>query len=680
MKTKTKMQRWIPSLITAVALAGSASLCQAQSVITLSNDTSQSPAFYDGFSPVGTEVYTWQATGGPNGGGCIQVVFDGSTTKEIDPAFNVSFTSGQYLQVTFQMKVDSSSGTTTSPFGSYGNLQMALRDSSYSWTSVGYAAIYPPAANGWVTHTYTIPSPSFSVAHLQFQLQAGAAYSGPVTVYIGNVTIVPVPNPWVIDAFTNDTSSTYIWENWSVSSTAALNTSQEAGGGTPNGALQCDFAFPVAAQWAAWGQSWLGHEPSGFAMDPSRFVYWECDVKVDAANSTPFSGGDYGYLTFNIRNGSWGDNSCSPDGVTLDSSYTSWKHVKLALPVISSSVGFDVGLKGNYMGPVRLYIDNIKMSKPTTLPKIQGLAAAGPSGTKITLSGPGNQWDRQSICVPSGTATTVNYTWGGQTPATYSLTITNFPAPANAPGLEGHIFITTGDSGYDETISSPDWNAPNLAVLRVENGTNGGVVASFEWKTNLPSANPDHTYSVNLPAFTSANGTWTLNFSDDTHGSIVGPNGLVVTNITLDADMMTYFTAPSASFVQVGAFKNDSLNAGTSDNKGFILTQVLMTNVNATIFNDDFSAGLTNNYAWRVTSAAAITSIPQGTAYWLKWGVPDNGFTPQSAASVLGGWSDAGITYIYTDTTGTNRFGAVPTVSLPAGNNAFFRLINTNAP
>ncbi len=170
MKMNTKIQRWIPSLITAVAMAGSASFCHAQSPINISFDTGVPSAFYDG-GPAGA-TYTWNATGGPNGFGCEQVVIDGTTTTEIDPAFNVSFTSGQYLQVTFQMKIDASSGTTgTGGSGGYGNLQMSLRDSSYSWTGVGYATIYPPAANGWVTYTYAIPSPSFSVAHLQFQLQ-----------------------------------------------------------------------------------------------------------------------------------------------------------------------------------------------------------------------------------------------------------------------------------------------------------------------------------------------------------------------------------------------------------------------------------------------------------------------------------------------------------------------------
>src|SRR5579864_7916492 len=107
---KKTVSQWLPSLVTALALTGAASLCHAQSTIVLSNDASQSPAFYDG-GPAGA-TYTWQATGGPNGGGCIKGVIDGATTLELDPAFNVSFNSSQYYQVTFQMMVDPASGVT----------------------------------------------------------------------------------------------------------------------------------------------------------------------------------------------------------------------------------------------------------------------------------------------------------------------------------------------------------------------------------------------------------------------------------------------------------------------------------------------------------------------------------------------------------------------------------------
>src|SRR5271168_4084447 len=152
---KTKMQRWIPSLIAVAALAGSVGLCRAQSTIVLSNDSSESSAFYDG-GPAGV-TYTWQATGGPNGGGYLQGV--GTTNTEFDPAFNVSFQTAQYYRVTFQMMVVSGSGTTgAGGSGGYGNLQCSFRDANYSWNGVGYATIYPPAANQWVTYTYAVPT------------------------------------------------------------------------------------------------------------------------------------------------------------------------------------------------------------------------------------------------------------------------------------------------------------------------------------------------------------------------------------------------------------------------------------------------------------------------------------------------------------------------------------------
>ena len=39
-----------------------------------------------------------------------------------------------------------------------------------------------------------------------------------------------------------------------------------------------------------------------------------------------------------------------------------------------------------------------------------------------------------------------------------------------------------------------------------------------------------------------------------------------------------------------------------------------------------------------------------------------------------------GVTYTYTDSSGTNIFGALPSAGLPAGNAGFFELINTNSP
>jgi len=684
MRKKTA-SKWIPSLVTAFALAGFTGLCQAQTAISYTFDSS-----VQGWGALGGGgTYSWDATSGKDGGGCLKVVFDGTTTTEIDPGVTLPapLNQAQYISVSFDLKVDPSSGTTgLGGSGGFGNLQAAFHDSNNSWDGMWYGAIYPPAASDWVTYTFVIPSPYKPAEQtFSFQLQgnSGTGYSAPVTVYIDNVRMNPVSNSWIIDGFTNDTSSTYQNAGWTgISSTAQLTTSKDAGGNlVPAGALQWDIAFPTDNSWQ---QCWLGHEPSGFVMDPSRFVYWECDVMVDAANSMANPDGSYGALSFDIRNGTWGDNFTS--AVTLDSSYTSWKHLKFPLPSITASVGFDIIANNVHAGPIRLYIDNIQMSKPNTLPKMAGLLPGSPGGVKISVNGAGDQWNRQSLCVPAGMDT--GNGWIGVTPASYSYTITNFPTAATSPGFESHVYIVNGDAGfaaggdlnYNETYGGVDWNAATLALMRVQNGTNGGVMTTFEFKTNSTASNPltNNVITCVFSNLTTADGTWSLNFTSDTTGNITGPMG-VVTNFTIAPDVAAQFNG-SVSFVQFGVFKDDAQNSGINDNKGAIFTHVSVTNANGVLFDDDFSGGFTNKYAWRVSSAPLTQWIPQGTKYWLKWTVPDTGFTPQTAAHITGPWTDAGINYIYTDSTGTNRVGAVIDTNLPAGNAAYFRLINTNAP
>lgn len=703
MKPKTKLQRWIPVFAAGLVLLGSNCLGHAAGSIVY--DFASGLEGWAGNEPAGmSATYTWNATGGSSGGGCMQVVFDGTTTTEMDPIVTLPapLNEQQYLSVSIHMKVDPSSGTTGT--GGYGNLQAVLRNASYSWDSIWYGGLHSPLANGWVTYTFVISQPyQPAEQYLQFQFQGSAGYTAPVTVYIDNVTITPVPNPWVVDSFTNDTSSGYSEENWTgISETSSLSTSQDAGGGaTPAGALQMDIGFPVAAQWAAWGQSWvLRTQP----FDPSRFTYFECDVKVDTANSTPFSDGSYGALTIGVRDGAYGGPyNCSPNGIALTASYANWTHLKLALPTGSSltnSVGYDIEVSGNYMGPVRLYFDNISLSSPVTKPPIFGLMPGTAGGAKIAVDADGtaNQYDQEGISSPAADNNAKNFFWINQVPASYSFTITNFPSPAAAPGFDAHVYLVNGDTitsgstgswAYNQTYSGVPYNAYDYAGLRIQNSTNNsGVVAIFEWKTNSPSSNATNTSRFALSQFASANGTWTLNFSDNLHGSILGPDGSMVGSFTLpDFSSDPNYTGnfnPGTSMVQFGLAKNDAQNTGVNNGQSATFTHVAVTNMNGTIYDDSFTGpGLAAKYAWQVAeyyqdAANRVTWSPYGTAWWLKWGVPSLGYTVQSAASLSGPWGDAGVSYSYADSTGTNYYGAIPASSLPAGNAAFFRLTNPN--
>lgn len=739
------MQRWIPSLIAAVTLAGSASLCQAQSVITY--DFASGLQGWGSLGGGGT--YSWNATGGSTGGGCMQIVFDGTLTGadvvEIDPGVTLPATlnEAQYLSVSVRMKIDPSSGVTgTSGSGGYGNLQAVFGN----WdNSIWHGTLYPPAASaGYVTYTFNITPPYHSSeASIRFQLQGNATtgYTAPVTVYIDNVTITPLPNPWVFDAFTSDTSGHYVEQSWTgVSETSSLNTSQDAGGGaTPVGALEINNQFPVAAAWAVWSQSWV-EETAVHLGDISRFNYLEFDVKVDTSLSTLYSdGSSYGPITIAIRDvNSAGPYSCAPSSIPLTATAfgDTWHHLKLALPSsgaggnpITNSPGFDIEQAGNFMGPVVIYIDNIELTKIVTKPVIASILPGTPGGLKmyVDADGTANNNDQEGITSPSADNALYDFFWINQTPATYSFTLTNFPAPApsfsgasTAPaspgaGFDAHVYLVNGDSivaagqgwSYNQTYSGVPYNALDYLGMHVQNayitnlvtyttnatvittnttyGLASGVVAIIDWKTNAPNANATNRIVFNFPNMASANGTWSLNFTDNTHGNIVAADGSV-NSFTLpdfynDPNYTANFT-PVTSMVQFGVFKNGrSANNSLSTTFTDVVVTNAMAGITSTNYNDSFSGpGLTGKYAWQVAEyyqdgANRTEWLPYGTAWWLGWGLSGSGYSVQSASSVTGPWSNAGVTYTYTDVTGTNIFGAVPAASLPAGPNAFFRLV-----
>jgi hypothetical protein len=442
-----------------------------------------------------------------------------------------------------------------------------------------------------------------------------------------------------------------------------------------------------------WQQSWFQH-PMGFA--PSRWSFIEFDVKVDAANSTADGNGNYGGMQLDIRKPNWsGDTFVSCPNLTA--AYTSWQHVKVSLPVQDQGPAFDIILNGVHGGAVRVLIDNIKLTTPITPPKILALGPGTRGGVHVFVDGNGNNniYDEEGFASPAADNGTVgssprDFFWLNQTPASYSFTLDQFPAPSVAPSFRAHMYIFNGDSlalngqsfSYNTTYSGARWNALDYLGFLVENGTNGGVVATLDWKTNAPNSNPTNSYVFNLPQYATANGTWTVNFSDSTHAAIIAPDGATVGNVTLpdfqsDPNYTSNFQ-PGTSCIQFGLSKNGNTN---NNDKGAYFTHVVVTNgPSGTIYDDTFQGpGLTGLYAWQVATyyqyfATRAIWQPYGTAFWLQYGEPSFGYTVRSAPTVLGPWSDAGVTYTYTDATGTNHFAAIPTASLPPGNKGFFRL------
>ena len=117
--------------------------------------------------------------------------------------------------------------------------------------------------------------------------------------------------------------------------------------------------------------------------------------------------------------------------------------------------------------------------------------------------------------------------------------------------METRLSRTANDFGYNQTYSGVNWNAGDMISMDIQNGTAGGVIAQFGWKTNLFNGNNRiNVTTFPYPDMTSANGQWTLAFSDNTDGTITGPDNIphsfTVPDFSSDPNYTANFT-PSTS-------------------------------------------------------------------------------------------------------------------------------------
>ncbi|MGA9449970.1 MAG: hypothetical protein WBW41_01360 [Verrucomicrobiia bacterium] len=702
MTTKIKMQRWIPALITAAALAGFASLCQAQ-VSPITYDFSSGLEGWTDFSGIAGNTVSWNATGGPTGGGCAEYTFDGTgsvsqygTLALPGVAFSPSINSLSYATVDVDVNF---SGGTEGPGGSggYGYMQIVFQDTSYNWHTAGFATIYD---SGWQHYTYSVPyvAGGYPVGEMFFQIMAdsSSSYSAPTTVEFANVVISPLANPYVLDAFTNSAGVTYtsygLAGSWDGTEDAPYYNPITGAGPTsitPAGSLELQATPPYGTYPG--GQLYL-------SLSPALYEWVGVDVFYDGPQSPTTN--DYGAMQFSIANAASPYNWVNIGNVSFNASMIgTWTHFNFpcAASGVTSGAGFAIQAytPGGEPGttPFNFHIDNIVLWNPETIPTITGITPGSPAGVQMTVDADGtlNLDDQEGFCTPTTNNAAADFFWIGQTPATYSFSLTNCPAPAAAPSFDAHIYVWNGDSitavendfGYNQTYSGVNWNAGDMISLDVQNGTNGGVVAQFGWKTNLFNGAESNQWitTFTFPTMASMNGTWALNFTDNTHGNITAPdqsvNSFTVPDFSSDPDYTANFN-PATSAISFGVFKNGNvLNNGQS----ITINNVTVANSTGTIYNDSFGGpGLDANNNWQVAeyyqyAADRTIWIPAGTAWWIKWDATALGWSVQSAPD-LTSWADAGVTYTYVDTTGTNTLGAIPSASLPAGNAAFFRMMH----
>ncbi len=665
----------LAGIVSALILAGSATLSQAATNITYTFDSD----VQGWYAADGHGSAVWDATHGLGGGGCLKVTIP-TTDTEVDPRVDVAVDSSQYFSIEMDVMVDPASGTSG---GNYGNLQTVLRDAGYSWNSMWFGAI-DTSFNNYRHLKFVVPSPYITYAHLQLQQYSGTP-SSDIIMYLDNITITAIstpPNPTVLLPFVRSSDVTDGLSSWAGGSPSATSTivtwdtNKDAGGGfTPLGSMKMTVNYNTSN--SGWQEGDAQMAP--YTWDPSRFAYFDFDLYLEA----PAGMSTYGGLNIFVINGSYGWQGLAFPSMNAGM-LGHWTHFSFPLTALglTSSHGWVFQAGGGITNTITYYIDNIRVWTPSTPPTIKNFTAAqgtpGGAQVKMDLTGPANQWQRDAICVPAGQT---DYSWYAKGGVTYSFTITNFPDAATHPGFDAHLYIVNQDTipgtgtGFNQTYGGCDWNAADLVTVQLVNGTNGGVDFTFTYKTNMPNANPTNLMArLHAP---SALGAWYVSFgSDDVSVTLSNSAGLS-TNFTLPAEVAARFDA-ALSFIQIGAFKNDGAADGHNDGASCTFSEISMTG-GTFPFDDTFGGpGLTANYAWRTSSSSAVQWIPNGIGAWLTWSVPDDGYSATVAGAVTGPYNDAGVSYSYVQ--GDKRTAAVPAANLPPGNAAFFRLQKPISP
>lgn len=368
-------------------------------------------------------------------------------------------------------------------------------------------------------------------------------------------------------------------------------------------------------------------------IDGRGYTNLTFDVRFDPASPSR-AAGDYGPLEFGLGPSDFSQIALGT--VAVPTSQGNWYRVSVALnpttPKMDSIARFWVkiwsGGGDGFTGTSTLWIDNVTLNANQDVapppPPTVAIAKATP-GLQIVASQPGAQYGRQNVYTRSSTG----YSWVGATePVTYSLTLANYPDGAHS-GFQTHLFLVPGSS-LPTSLTSPDWNQPNIIFLDIGNGADGSGYASFRYKTNLPNGNSMIYGAGTLASLGSPtpNGTWGLTFVGNTSVTMTAPNGST-TNFALPSDAAALFADPL--HVYVGAQPNQLANIGQS----VTVKRLQVTGVTTPI-DDEFSGPL-NDAIWQIAAgdAAGIVTVPTGYSYWLNWTLPDDGFSFEYAPGNL---------------------------------------------
>jgi len=439
---------------------------------------------------------------------------------------------------------------------------------------------------------------------------------------------------------------TNVWGNWfgGAFQSAVWDATTDVSNNPASGSLKINLNWSNGSQFVLWDQG-SGNDYFALNIDATTYTNFECDVKFapgsasDTGNGTGPGGnttGIFGHLRFGDRTSGYGQDWFG--SVDVLATNTGWVHVSVPLNALTDQnltniQGFLIGIDSGYYslnltGNSTFWVDNIKFvgaSTPVTNPPpVLAIQKAVP-GLRLFAGSAVDTYDREELATADQ-----NQSWvGGTYPVTYSFTLLDYPANIG----QTHIMLipanSAGNSLYNDQFI--DYQASNELWMIVGPG-GGGVIASVQWKTNLPNNNPSHTELTITNA--TAVGTWTLTFNSATSGTLTAPGASPKAFTITDPNVVSDFGNPLVAYF--GLQPNSTAGEGEYED----WAAISVSGVAGTQESDNFTTDPTfdpNGY-WsnNSSSAASVQLVTANTPYWVNWTLPAGGYALGTAMMLPG--------------------------------------------
>ena len=489
------------------------------------------------------------------------------------------------------------------------------------------------------------------------------------------------------------------WGNWfgGYFQGVAWDSTSDASQNPNSGSLMLTLNCTGSGQYVLWD----GGTPNYGPLDLSTWTNLSFDIRYEVSSAirtnTSAAGAngsqgvgslDFGYMRIGSRGPSFSQDWIRYFAIPATNSAglpnTNWVHVNVDLRQVTQNfsdlsaglvniiIGMDGGAYGNspLVGTQTIWFDNFQLSGEIAHPPPPTLSIEKATPA-LRLFGGSGQYGRAQLQVVGASESWV----GGTFPVTYSFTALD---NATTPGaLDYHIHFIQGTDGY----SGADYTQPNVLWLQIisGSGTNTACIANVSWKTNSAASNPDqHNVALRITNSVLA-GTWTLTFNSETNGALTAPGASAVP-FTLglpDTDVITYFSNPLEVRFGIQNYGNPA-NGGVPHD----WARISVSGTAGMQINEDFTKEGTNQLDTNVwdlghsDGVGVVNLVPTNAPYWIKWTLPDTGFSLVNGTSLTGAVSNwnalANVTPI---SQGGVRWTLIPSASLPVGPESYFALI-----